>query len=225
MNVFEDIRAPALPQRPYIMRSPTITRLPVMNFCSACGARVEITVPPGDTLPRYVCTGCETIHYENPKMVVGCIPEWENRILLCRRAIEPRYGLWTVPAGFMENGETTAQGALRETLEEANARVEILGLYALFNIPHINQVYMLFRARLLDLDFYAGAESLETRLLGETEIPWDQIAFATVRRTLNLYFSDRRNGEYRFHIGTIEPQPNSASVDGEATAERVQDEK
>jgi ADP-ribose pyrophosphatase YjhB (NUDIX family) len=182
-----------------------------MNFCSACGSRVEIRVPPGDTLPRHVCTTCGIIHYENPKMVVGCIPEWENRILLCRRAIEPRYGLWTVPAGFMENAETTAQGAQRETLEEANARVEILGLYALFNIPHINQVYMLFRARLLDLDFYAGAETLETRLFAETEIPWDEIAFATVRRTLNLYFSDRRNGEYRFHMGTIEAMPASAS--------------
>ena len=189
-----------------------------MNFCSACGARVEIRVPTGDTLPRYVCTDCETIHYENPKMVVGCIPEWDNCILLCRRAIEPRYGLWTVPAGFMENGETTAQGALRETLEEANARVEILGLYALFNIPHINQVYILFRARLLDLDFYAGAESLETRLLGETEIPWDQIAFATVRRTLKLYFSDRRSGEYRFHMGTINPPRGDSDSDQESVS-------
>lgn len=198
-----------------------------MNFCSACGARLEHRVPPGDTLPRYVCPSCGIVHYENPKMVVGCIPEWQNRILLCRRAIEPRHGLWTVPAGFMENGETTAQGAQRETLEEANARVEILGLYALFNIPHINQVYMLFRARLLDLDFHAGAETLETRLFDEAEIPWDQLAFATVRRTLNLYFSDRRNGEYRFHMGTIEPLPKSptAPAKGETAGERVKDEK
>lgn len=198
-----------------------------MNFCNACGAPVELRVPPGDTLPRHICGSCATIHYENPKMVVGCIPEWENRVLLCRRAIEPRHGLWTVPAGFMENGETTAQGAERETLEEANARVEILGLYALFNIPHISQVYMLFRARLLDLDFYAGAETLETRLFSETEIPWDEIAFATVRRTLNLFFSDRRNGEYRFHMGTIEPIPKStpAPANEGTTAERVRDEK
>src|SRR5258708_296040 len=178
-----------------------------MNFCSACGARVERRVPPGDSLPRYVCTDCGVIHYENPKMVVGCIPEWESRILLCRRAIEPRHGLWTVPAGFMENGETTAEGAMRETLEEANAKVEIVGLYAMFNIPHINQVYMLFRARLLDLDFRAGAETLETKLFEEGEIPWDQIAFVTVRRTLKHYFADRRAGEFRFHIGTIEPMP------------------
>jgi ADP-ribose pyrophosphatase YjhB (NUDIX family) len=180
-----------------------------MKFCSACGARVEHRVPPGDSLPRSICTNCGIIHYENPKMVVGCIPEWENGILLCRRAIEPRHGLWTVPAGFMENGETTAEGAMRETLEEANARVDILGLYALFNIPHINQVYMLFRARLLDLDFSAGAETLETRLFEEDQIPWDQIAFVTVRRTLNHYFSDRRNGEFHFHMGTIEPMPKA----------------
>jgi ADP-ribose pyrophosphatase YjhB (NUDIX family) len=178
-----------------------------MNFCNACGARVEHRVPSGDSLPRYICTNCGIIHYENPKMVVGCIPEWENSILLCRRAIEPRHGLWTVPAGFMENGETTAEGAMRETLEEANAKVEILGLYALFNIPHINQVYMLFRARLLDLDFSAGAETLETKLFDEDQIPWDQIAFVTVRRTLKHYFDDRRAGEFRFHMGTIEPMP------------------
>jgi ADP-ribose pyrophosphatase YjhB (NUDIX family) len=176
-----------------------------MNFCSNCGARVERCVPPGDSLPRFVCSVCGTIHYENPKIVVGCIPEWEDGILLCRRAIEPRHGLWTVPAGFMENGETTAQGAQRETLEEANARVEIVGLYALFNIPHINQVYMLFRARLLDLDFHAGAETLEARLFAESEIPWDAIAFATVRRTLQHYFSDRRAGEFHFHMGTVNP--------------------
>jgi len=176
-----------------------------MNFCSACGERVELRVPEGDTLARHVCTRCGTIHYENPRIIVGCIPEWEGRVLLCRRAIEPRHGLWTVPAGFMENGETTAEGAQRETLEEANARVEVLGLYALFNIPHINQVYMLFRARLLDLDFYAGAETLETRLFPEAEVPWNEIAFITVRRTLKHYFDDRRAGEFRFHMGTVNP--------------------
>jgi len=181
-----------------------------MNYCSHCGARVELRVPEGDTVPRHVCTSCGTIHYENPKMVVGCIPEWEDQILLCRRAIEPRRGLWTLPAGFMENAETTAEGAQRETLEEANARVEILGLYALFNIPHINQVYILFRSRLLDLDFSAGAESLETRLFKEDEIPWDEIAFITVRRTLHHYFDDRRRGEFQFHMGTIEPMGRSS---------------
>jgi ADP-ribose pyrophosphatase YjhB (NUDIX family) len=175
-----------------------------MKFCSNCGASVTLEVPAGDTLPRHVCRNCHTIHYQNPRMVVGCIPEWEDRILLCRRAIEPRLGMWTVPAGYMENGETTFQGAARETLEEANARVEIESLYALYNIPHINQVYILFRARLLDLDVRPGAETLEVKLVKESEIPWDQIAFASVRNTLTHYYDDRRHGEFRFHIGTIE---------------------
>ena len=178
-----------------------------MKFCSDCGAAVSLKIPAGDSLPRYVCDACATIHYQNPKMIVGCIAEWEKRILLCRRAIEPRMGLWTVPAGFMENGETTAQGAARETLEEANARVEVGPLYAMYNIPHINQVYILFRARLLDLDFSAGTESLEVKLFDEADIPWEQIAFATVRNTLTHYCSDRKAGEYRFHLGTIERAP------------------
>jgi ADP-ribose pyrophosphatase YjhB (NUDIX family) len=127
-----------------------------MKFCSQCSAPVALRIPKGDALPRYVCTACGVIHYQNPKMVVGCIPEWEDKVLLCRRAIEPKRGFWTLPAGFMENGETTFNGAMRETLEEANARVEIDSLYALYNIPHISQVYLLFRARLLDLDFSAG---------------------------------------------------------------------
>lgn len=178
-----------------------------MKFCSNCGAPVSLKIPDGDTLPRHVCDACHTIHYQNPRMVVGCIPEWEDRILLCRRAIEPRHGMWTVPAGYMENGETTFQGALRETLEEANARVEIESLYALYNIPHINQVYILFRARLLDLDFFPGSETLETKLMTEAEIPWGQIAFASVRNTLTRYYQDRQRGEYRFHMGTIEQAP------------------
>jgi ADP-ribose pyrophosphatase YjhB (NUDIX family) len=176
-----------------------------MNFCSNCGAPVAHRIPPGDSLPRAVCDACNTIHYENPRMIVGCVAEWDGSILLCRRAIEPRYGLWTVPAGFLENGETTAAGAQRETLEEANARVEIDGLFALYNLPHINQVYMLFRARLLDLDFGPGAETLETRLCSETEVPWSELAFVTVRNTLIHWFNDRRKGEFGFHMGTIEP--------------------
>jgi len=175
-----------------------------MKFCSECGAPVEWRIPAGDSLPRHVCAACGAVHYQNPKMVVGCIAEWEDKILLCRRSIEPRHGLWTVPAGFMENGETTHEGALRETLEEANARVEIGPLYALHNLPYANQVYLIFRARLLDLDFSPGAETLEVRLFDEAEIPWDQIAFRTVRRTLTRYYEDRHGGEYRFHIATIE---------------------
>jgi ADP-ribose pyrophosphatase YjhB (NUDIX family) len=162
-------------------------------------------IPEGDTLPRWMCERCRTIHYENPRMIVGCVCEWRQKILLCKRAIEPRYGLWTVPAGFLENGETTAAGAQRETLEEANARVHIHELYSLYNLPHINQVYLLFRGELADADIGAGAETLEARLFDEAEIPWDNIAFVTVRNTLQHYFSDRRNGRFRLHTGTIEP--------------------
>ena len=165
-----------------------------MNYCSECGSQVELLVPDGDDRPRHVCGACGTIHYRNPKIVVGCIPEWEDRILLCRRAIEPRYGLWTLPAGFMETGETSQQGAARETREEANARVEVGGLYTLFNLPHIDQVYLIFRSRLLDLGFGPGAESLDVELFTESEIPWDAIAFPVVKETLRLYFRDRRNG-------------------------------
>ena len=176
-----------------------------MKFCSNCGQPVALKIPAGDTLPRHVCDACDTIHYQNPRMVVGCIAEWEDKILLCKRAIHPRLGFWTVPAGFMENGETTQAGAARETLEEANARVDDLSLYALYNIPHINQVYILFRARLLDLDFHPGTESLETKLVAEDEVPWNELAFATVRDTLRHYYGDRRKGQYGVHLGTIEP--------------------
>jgi len=174
-----------------------------MKFCSQCGNAVEFSVPHGDNLPRHVCPACGTIHYQNPKMVVGCIPEWEDKVLLCRRAIEPKYGLWTLPAGFMENGETTAEGALRETWEEAGARVELGPLYTLFNLPHINQVYLMFRGRLLDLDYKAGIESLDVRLFAEHEIPWEQIAFRTVRASLELYFRDLARGGFEFHFGDI----------------------
>ena len=175
-----------------------------MKFCSTCGATVTRKIPEGDALPRYVCDACATIHYQNPRMIVGCLPVWEDQILLCKRAIEPRHGLWTLPAGFMENGETLAAGAARETLEEANARVEIGTLYAVYNVPHVNQVYLLFLAKLLDLNFSSGAESLETRLFREDEIPWDQIAFATVRNTLTHFFADRSSQHYGFHLGTID---------------------
>jgi ADP-ribose pyrophosphatase YjhB (NUDIX family) len=175
-----------------------------MKYCSNCGAAVELRIPGGDTLPRYVCCACNVIHYQNPKIVVGCIPEWEDRILLCRRAIEPRLGLWTMPSGFMENAETLVQGAERETLEEANARVEMGDLYSIYNLPHINQVHVLFRARLLDLDFKPGIESLDVKLFQEAEIPWDSLAFRVIREPLKRYFEERRQGRLSFHMGTIE---------------------
>lgn len=175
-----------------------------MRYCSNCGTQVELRIPEGDNLPRHVCIACGVIHYQNPKIVVGCIPEWEDKILLCRRAIEPRHGLWTVPSGFMENAETLGQGAERETLEEANARVRMGNLYAIYSLPHINQVHVLFRAQLLDLDFKPGMESLDVRLFSEEEIPWDKLAFRVIREPLKRYFEERRQGEPGFHMGTIE---------------------
>ena len=183
-----------------------------MKFCSHCGSpRIELRVPEGDNLPRFVCADCGTIHYQNPKIVVGCLPEWQGRVLLCKRAIEPRYGLWTLPAGFLENGETIVAGALRETLEEARARVEPGDLYTVISLPQINQVYMMFRARLLDLDFGPGPESLEVRLFDEDEIPWEELAFRTIGRTLRNYFLDRKLGTLQTRVSALErraPRPD-----------------
>jgi ADP-ribose pyrophosphatase YjhB (NUDIX family) len=178
---------------------------PPTNFCSNCGARVALRVPSGDTLPRHVCDGCGTIHYRNPLMVIGTIPEWEDRVLLCKRAIEPRYGLWTLPAGFMELGESTAEAAMRETLEEAKARVELKEAFTLLSVPQADQVHLFYRARLLDLDFGAGEESLEVGLFREDEIPWHQIAFRTIATTLEHYFADRESGLFRLHAHEILP--------------------
>ena len=177
-----------------------------MKFCSECGsASIAWQVPDGDNRPRHICLDCNAIYYQNPKIVVGCIPEWEDRILLCRRAIAPRHGYWTLPAGFMENGETTPEAAERETLEEANARVEILHLYTVLNIPHTNQVYMMFRSRLLDLGYSPGSESLEVELFREDDVPWGELSFPTIEQTLQLYFEDRRRAEFGMHLGDIGP--------------------
>lgn len=174
-----------------------------MNYCSQCGAQVEFRVPQGDTLHRHVCPRCGSIHYQNPKLVIGAIPEWDDRILLCRRAIEPRLGYWTLPAGFMENAETTAQAAERETLEEACARIEVGELFSLINVPHINQVHLLYRARLLDLEFRPGTESAEVALFAEEDIPWKQLAFRTISLTLRHYYEDRRSGSFGFHASDV----------------------
>ena len=156
-------------------------------------------VPPGDTLPRWVCDGCGDIHYENPRMVVGSIPEYDGKLLLCRRAIEPRYGYWTLPAGFMENDETTGQAALRETMEEAGARIELGAPFSMISVPYVNQVHVFYRARLLDLEFNPGEETLEIALYDEADIPWKEIAFRTVGLTLRHWFADRRNKAFGFH--------------------------
>ncbi|NNM80258.1 MAG: NUDIX hydrolase [Gallionella sp.] len=178
-----------------------------MKFCNLCGASVTLRIPAEDSRPRHVCTQCDTIHYENPKLVVGAIPVWEDRVLLCRRAIEPRHGLWTLPGGFMENGESTGQAAIRETLEEAHARVELDELYSMYSLPYINQVHLFFRARLLDLDFAPGIESLEVRLFGEADIPWQELAFRPVRFSLEHFFNERKQGKFSLHVDELAPPP------------------
>jgi ADP-ribose pyrophosphatase YjhB (NUDIX family) len=176
-----------------------------MKFCSHCGsAAIAPRIPEGDTLPRYVCAQCGSIHYQNPKIVVGCLPVWQERVLLCRRAIEPRLGLWTLPAGFLENGETLVVGAQRETVEEARASVDVGELYTVISLPQINQVYVMFLARLLALDFGPGPESLEVELFGENDIPWEQLAFRTITRTLRNYFLDRKLGAFPVHVSALE---------------------
>ncbi len=178
-----------------------------MKFCSHCGSGLDFRIPSGDSLPRHVCDACGTIHYLNPKLVIGAIAEWDDRILMCRRAIEPRHGCWTLPAGFMENRETTADAAIRETLEEACARISISEMFTLINVPHISQVHVVYRAKLLDLDFSPGEESLEVALFSEEEIPWDRIAFRSISMTLQRYFDDRRRGQFSFHICDLGPPP------------------
>ncbi|MDR0633860.1 MAG: NUDIX hydrolase [Azoarcus sp.] len=170
-----------------------------MNYCSECGAPVLSRIPPGDTRPRHVCVNCGAVHYQNPKLVVGAIAAWEEKILLCRRAIEPRRDKWTLPAGFMENRETTAEAAIRETQEEACAKIALGEMFTLIDLPHIDQVHIFYLARLLDADFHPGDESLETALFAEADVPWSQIAFRTTTLTLRRYFDDRRHGQWRFH--------------------------
>lgn len=181
-----------------------------MNFCTQCGAKVALQIPGGDERPRFVCIGCATIHYENPRMVVGSIPVKENKILLCKRAIEPRRDKWTLPAGWLENGETVTYCAQRETEEEACARVEDLQPYILVNLPFINQVYLFFRARLLHHDFQAGTESLEVKLFNPAEIPWDELAFSAVHETLKFFCEDLKTAEFPFRIIDINPHDNGA---------------
>lgn len=172
-----------------------------MNFCSHCGARVALRVPAGDHLPRHVCEACGSIHYQNPRLVVGCVPETpEGRILICKRAIEPRRGYWTIPAGFMENGETLQQGAARESQEEALAEVEIGSLLSVVHVTPVHQVHVFFRAQLRSGSFGAGPESLEVKLIEPAEIPWEDIAFPSTDFTLRRYLEDRAAGLERHHF-------------------------
>jgi len=181
---------------------------PPIKHCRECGSPVTYRLPDdGDTKPRAVCTTCQAIHYENPLNVVGTVPVWGaagEYVLLCKRNIEPRKGKWTLPAGFMELGETTAEGAERETDEEAGAQIAMGDLFTLMNVARVGQVHLYYRARLLSDRFNPGPETMEARLFTEADIPWDEIAFRTVRETLTHYFSDRRKGQFGFHTLDID---------------------
>jgi ADP-ribose pyrophosphatase YjhB (NUDIX family) len=178
-----------------------------MKFCSTCGNSVILQIPAGDDRERFVCTSCEHIHYVNPRIIVGCVPVYEGRVLLCKRAIEPRMNYWTLPAGFMENGETTPEGAARETWEEARGRVSNLELYRVFDVPAISQVYMFYRCDLDDGSFGIGPESLESGLYSQEDIPWDQIAFPVVYETLQHYFADVERAHFPVRVSTVERRP------------------
>ena len=174
-----------------------------IKHCKACGGATEYRTPADDNRERATCTVCGTVHYENPLSVVGTVPVWRDQVLLCRRAIEPRYGLWTLPAGFLELGETLEEGALRETAEEAGARVTLQGLFSLLNVVRVGQVHLFYRAELHDTEFRPGSESLEVALLQEHEIPWEELAFRTVRATLRRYFADRARAQFGLHCADI----------------------
>lgn len=174
-----------------------------IQHCRVCGSRVEYRVPDDDNRERAICTACREIHYENPINVVGTVPIWQDQVLLCRRNIEPRRGLWTLPAGFLELGESTAAGAIRETDEEAGARIELQGLFTVLNVVRAGQVHFFYLAQLQDTRFDPGPETIEAQLFRESEIPWEQIAFRTVRETLLRYFEDRRRGAFGVHTADI----------------------
>ena len=173
------------------------------NYCRACGTPVAYVVPADDNRERAVCPGCSTVHYENPLNVVGTVPVWGAQVLLCKRAIEPRRGFWTLPAGFLELGETTAEGALRETIEEAGAQVGLGPLFSVLNVARVGQVHLFYLATMRSQVLAPGSETLEARLFREEEVPWDEIAFRTVRETLRYFFDDRRHGQFGVHCADI----------------------
>lgn len=160
-----------------------------MNYCSKCGSnKIKLEIPEGDTFTRFICSSCGKIYYDNPRIIVGCLPIFDNKVMLCKRAIQPQYGLWNLPAGFLENGETAEDGATRETLEESLANVEIVKLHVVFSLPKVNQVFLHFLANLHNEDFGPTKESLEVQLFNENEIPWDDIAFHSSTYALKMYF-------------------------------------
>ena len=174
-----------------------------MNYCPNCSAKVSLKIPEGDNRERYVCDSCNTIHYSNPNVVVGTLPAFEDKILLCKRAIEPRVGLWTVPAGFLENGESLLQGAWRETKEETQAEVDMKEILTIFNIPQINQIYVIFRADIEDNSFGPTSESLDVQLFSYDEVPWEELAFPFVPKTINHYYECLKTKKFNLHTEDI----------------------
>lgn len=178
-----------------------------MKYCAECGQQTTTKIPEGDNRERQVCDACNTIHYQNPNNVCGCILGWQGKVLLCKRAIEPRYGYWTLPAGFMENKETTMEGAAREAFEEANATAVNLKLFGMYNLPRISQVYLMFHGELKDGYMKAGEESLDVGLFSPEEVPWDDLAFPVVTESLQRYFEDRPN--HKVHVADIRGRPGA----------------
>ncbi|GJL50975.1 MAG: NUDIX hydrolase [Nitrospirales bacterium] len=190
--------------------------LPPINFCSQCGSTVEQKIPQGEDRLRAVCPNCQTIHYQNPKIVAGCIPEWEGQVLMCRRAIEPRLGLWTFPAGFMEMGESSEEAAARETQEEALADVQITSLYAVYSLRRVDQVYIIYRGELRKREFGVGEESLEVQLVSLDDIPWKQLAFPVIHEALTRYVHDREQKSFGVHFGSIAPMTQMPAYESPA---------
>jgi len=190
-----------------------------MKFCSDCGHSLILAIPAGDLRERFICSHCGRIHYQNPNLVVGVIAHWQDQVLLCRRGIEPQKGLWCLPAGFMENGESSDEGAMREAKEETCAELEIQSLYAVYNLPHINQTYMYYRAKLLSPKVEAGLETLEAQLFKQNEIPWSQLAYPSIAAALQQFFIDHKNsqsGEEKYPL-IHETINNQASLLGNAS--------
>lgn len=185
-----------------------------IKFCTACGSPTHQIIPKDDDHMRAVCTSCSEIHYSNPKVVVGCIPEYKGKLLLAKRNIEPRKGKWTLPAGFLENGESVQDGALRETLEETQATARIIDPYRLFNIVFVDQIYLMFRAEMTSGTFGPTTESIEVGLFDESEIPWDEIAFEVIKQTLQHYFEDQKRGTFPFKVLDLQLPPRLQHQDG-----------
>jgi ADP-ribose pyrophosphatase YjhB (NUDIX family) len=174
-----------------------------MKFCSNCAYPISFNLVEGEHIPRFHCTSCGVIHYVNPKIIVGCLPIWEDKVMLCKRGIEPQYGLWNIPGGFMENEETTEEGAVREMFEETKGAVNVIGLHTVFNVVPVNQVHLHFLVEMKDLNFSLTPESIDIQLFKEEDIPWQDIAFASTKFALRKYFEDRKNNTRNTHTGSL----------------------